>query len=100
MFRKITGLLIAAFIVALALSGCGGSSKPAEQPKAAEPAKPAKMDIILATTTSTQERLPQKIIINNLFLLEKSDEAHVKKKKKWIFCFVFVRSTLLKSIHI
>ena len=53
MYKKITLPLLAILILALVLTGCGGGQKPAESPK--EPPKPAKVDIILATTTSTQD---------------------------------------------
>ena len=53
MYRKITLPLLAILILALVLTGCGGGQKPAESPK--ESPKPAKVDIILATTTSTQD---------------------------------------------
>ncbi len=53
MSKRITWLLIATLVLALTLAGCGGGTKPAEAPK--EPPKPAKVDIILATTTSTQD---------------------------------------------
>lgn len=52
MFKKTTYLLIAVFMLMVALTGCG-STKPAEQAK--EPPKPAKVDLILSTTTSTQD---------------------------------------------
>lgn len=39
-------------MLSLTLTGCGGA-KPAETPK--EPAKPTRIDVILATTTSTQD---------------------------------------------
>jgi len=48
--RKI-GHILLVIILFLALAGCGGSSQPAQT----QPAKPAKVDIILATTTSTQD---------------------------------------------
>lgn len=54
MLRKISWVLVVGLILAVALTGCGGA-KPAEQTKPAEPAKPARADIILATTTSTQD---------------------------------------------
>ena len=53
MYKKITLPILAILILALVLTGCGGGQKPAESPK--EPPKPAKVDIILATTTSTQD---------------------------------------------
>ena len=53
MYKKITLPLLAILILALVLTGCGGGQKPAESPK--EPPKPAKVDVILATTTSTQD---------------------------------------------
>ena len=53
MYKKITLPLLAILILALVLTGCGGGQKPAESPK--EPPKPAKVDVILDTTTSTQD---------------------------------------------
>lgn len=43
MIRKATWVLIAGLVLALLLAGCGGSTKP------------ARVDVILATTTSTQD---------------------------------------------
>lgn len=50
--KKWTWLLAVVLMLSLIAAGCG-SSKPAETPK--EPPKPAKVDVILATTTSTQD---------------------------------------------
>ena len=53
MKRISSWVLITALFLAVSLTGCGGGPKPAETTK--EAAKPAKVDIILATTTSTQD---------------------------------------------
>ena len=51
MFKKTTWLLVIVFVLVLALTGCGGTKpEPAK-----EAPKPAKVDVILATTTSTQD---------------------------------------------
>jgi len=53
MFKKMAWIIIAVFILAVLPTGCGSNTKPAETP--GEKPKPAKADVILATTTSTQD---------------------------------------------
>ena len=53
MFKKFLGFVLAGMMLVVLLTGCGGGTKPAETPK--ETPKPAKADVILATTTSTQD---------------------------------------------
>lgn len=51
MKKRLAWIMVAVFIVALALAGCGGQ----KETKVAETPKPARPDMILATTTSTQD---------------------------------------------
>lgn len=53
MLKKFAGLVVLPVVLIVLMTGCGGGTKPSETPKNVP--KPTKADVILATTTSTQD---------------------------------------------